>query len=123
MRLTGKMHECNMRFCENCKQNRDRNHLSYMRPLKDMLSSAGDKVLYIFYDFENTLITTYSDKSTLHVRDLVCSQNFCECCEDVEDGDSVRCGKREHSFWDVRFGDMLTYLSEPRPWANKIVAF
>ena len=43
-------------------------------------------------------------------------------CEDVEDGDCVRCGKRKHSFWDDRFGDMVTYLCETRHWAHKIIA-
>jgi len=40
--------------------------------------------------------------------------------EDVVD--CVRCGKRKHSFWDDSFWDLLPYLCEPRPWANKIVA-
>ena len=33
----------------------------------------------------------------------------------------MRCGKRKHSFWDDPVGDMILYLREPRPWANKIV--
>jgi len=37
-------------------------------------------------------------------------------------GDFPRCGKRKHSFWVDPVGDMLSYLCEPRPWANKIVA-
>ena len=36
--------------------------------------------------------------------------------------DSVRCGKQKHSFWDDLVGELLFYLREPRPWANKIVA-
>ena len=36
--------------------------------------------------------------------------------------DCVQCSKRKHSFWDDPFGDMVSYLCEPRPWANKIVA-
>ena len=47
---------------------------------------------------------------------------FSACCKHLEDGDSVRIGKRKHSFWNIPVGDMLTYLCEPRPWANKIVA-
>ena len=35
----------------------------------------------------------------------------------------MRCGKRMHSFWVDPVGDMLTYLSEPRTWANKTIAF
>jgi len=47
-----------------------------MRPLKDVLPDASDKVLYVFYDFETTQNTKYSDKATLHVPDLVCVQQF-----------------------------------------------
>jgi len=28
----------------------------------------------------------------------------------------------KHSFWEDPVGDLLTYLIESRPWANKIVA-
>ena len=101
----------------------DVGHLCYMRPLKDVLPSVGDKVLYVFCDLETTQNTRYSDKSTLHVPDLVCVQQFCSQCEDAEDGgDCVRCGQRKHSFWDDPVGDLLSYLFEPRPWVNKIVA-
>jgi len=83
--VMGKMHECNMRFCENCKQKRDAGHLCYMRPLNDALHFAGDKVHYAFYDFETTQITRCTDKATLHVPGLVCVQQFCAQCKDVED--------------------------------------
>jgi len=43
--MTHETHECNKLFCANCKQNRQVGHLCYMRPLKDVLPSAGDKVL------------------------------------------------------------------------------
>ena len=108
--MTSKMHECNMLFCENCKQNRDVDHLRYVRPLKNALASAGDKVFYVFYEFETTQNNRYSDKATLHVPALVCVQEFCARFEDVEDGDCVRCSKRKHSLWDDPYGDMLTYL-------------
>jgi hypothetical protein len=29
---------------------------------------------------------------------------------------------RGKTFWDDPVGDLLTYLCEPRPWANKVVA-
>jgi len=94
-----------------------------MKPLKDVLPEASDKVLYVFYDFETTQNTKYSDKATLHVPDLVCVQQFCSQCEDAEDcGECVRCGQRKHSFCDDPVADMLTYLCKTRPWANKIVA-
>jgi len=92
-------------------------------PVKDELPSVVDKVWYIFYDFETTQNTRHSDKASLHVPDLVSGQPFCSQCEDAEDGgDCVRCVQRKHSFWDDPLGIMLTYLSKPRPWANKIVA-
>jgi len=34
----------------------------------------------------------------------------------------VQCGRRKHSFWQDPVGALLSYLTEPRPWANKIVA-
>jgi len=117
-------HECNERFCANTKENKDVGHLCFMRPLKDVLPSAGDKVLYVFYDFKTTQNKRYTDKATLHVPDLVCVQQFSSQCEDVEDyGDCVWCGNTMHSFWDDPVRDLHIYLCEPRPWTNKIVAF
>ena len=66
MLVTHDRHECNKVFCANYMQNRDVGHLCYMKPLKDVLPDAGDKVLYVFYDFETTQNTKYSDKATLH---------------------------------------------------------
>jgi len=121
--VTDARHECNKVFCANCKKNRDVGHLCYIKPLKNVLPDASDKVLYVFYVFETTQNTKYSDKTTLHAPDLVCVQQFFSQCEDAEDcGECVRCGQMKHSFWDDPLGDMLTYLCKPRPWANKIVA-
>jgi len=78
--VTDPRHECIKVFCANCKQNRDVGHLCYMTRLKEVLPDASDKVLYIFYDFETTQITKYSDKATLHVHNLVCVQQFCSQC-------------------------------------------
>jgi len=83
--VTDARHECNKVFCANCKQNRDADHLCYMKPLNDVLPDASDKVLHVFYDFETTQNTKYSDKATLYVPDLVCVQQFCSQCEDAED--------------------------------------
>ena len=52
--VTDARHECNKVFCANCKQNRDMGNLCYMKPLKDVLPDASDRVLYVFYDFETT---------------------------------------------------------------------
>jgi len=121
--VTVDKHECNKVFCVNCKQNRDVGHLCYMRPLKDELPDASDKVLYVFYDFETTQNTKHSDKATLHLPDLVCVQQFHSQRENAEDcGQCVRCVQRKHSFLGDTLGDKLTYLCMPRPWANRIVA-
>ena len=95
-----------------------------MRHLKDVLPANANKILYVFYDFETTQNKRYSDKAKSHVPNLVCVQRFCAMCEDMEDCgmDCERCGKRRHSFSNEPVGDLLTYLCEPRPLANKIVA-
>jgi len=94
-----------------------------MRPLKNVLP-AGDRVLYVFYDIETTQDTRYSETATLHIPNLLCLQQYCSKCEDVEDvgRDCVQCGVRKQSFWDDPVGSMLSYLFEPRPWVNKIIA-
>ena len=47
-----------------------------MRPLKDE-APPSDGVLYVFYDFETTQNTRFSDgDATLHVPNLVCLQQF-----------------------------------------------
>ena len=33
----------------------------------------------------------------------------------------MRCGQRKHSFWDDPLGELLLYVREPRPLANKIL--
>jgi hypothetical protein len=57
-----------------------------------------------------------------HVPNLVCMQQFCARCEDVDDDRFERRGNRKHFFWNDPVGDLLNYLCEPRLWANKIVA-
>ena len=83
-------HECNKRFCDNCKQSKDVDHLCYMRPLKDALPPPGYKVLNVFYNFETTQNTQDTDKAKIHVPNLVCMQQFCSRFKDVEDGECVR---------------------------------
>jgi len=87
-------------------------------------SPPSNGVLYVFYDFDTTQNTKFSDKATLHVPNLVCVQQICSRCENVEDAERncERCSVRKHSFWDDPVGDMLTYLCRPRPWVRKIVA-
>jgi len=45
-----------------------------MRQQKDALFPAGDKVLYVFFYFETTQNTEYTDDAKLHVLNLVCVQ-------------------------------------------------
>ena len=98
-------------------------YLCYMRPLKDALPSAGDNVLYVFYDFESTQNTTYKVEAQIHVTYFVGVQQFCTRCEDEEDVvDCVRCGRRRNSFWEDPVGDLLSYLTKTHLWANTIVA-
>jgi len=94
-----------------------------MRPLKNVLPT-GDRVLYVFYDFETTQNTRFSETATLHIPNLLCLQQYCLKCEDVEHvrRDYVQYGVRKHSFWDDPVGSMLSYLYEPRLWVNKFIA-
>ena len=86
--------------------------------------APSDGVLYVFYVFETTQNTRYSDTAKVHVSNLVCIQQFCSRCESVEDvrHECEQCGKRKHSFWEDPVGDMLSYLCEPRPWFKQIIA-
>jgi hypothetical protein len=109
--ITDKKHECFKSYCTNCKQNREVDHFCYTQPLKNELPGSDD-VLFVFYDFETTQDTTFSDNATEHVPILVCLQQFCTACEMQEDidKDCERCGKRRHSFYEDPVGDLLTYL-------------
>jgi len=82
--VTNARHECNKVFCANCKQKKDVGHLCFMITLYDVLPDVSYKVLYVFYDFEITPYTKYSDKATPHVSDLVCVQQLCLQCEDAK---------------------------------------
>jgi hypothetical protein len=53
-------HECGKLYCETCKALKERRHLCYFKPLKIVLPS-GDGVMFVFYDFETTQDTQYSD--------------------------------------------------------------
>jgi hypothetical protein len=86
---------------------------------------SSDKVLYVFYDFETTQDTRFSESATVHVPNLLCVQQFCTPCESETEieRDCERCGKRKNTFWkEDPVGDLITYLCQPRPWVKKIVA-
>jgi len=61
------------------------------------MPSAGDKVQYVFYDFETTQNTEYTDAAKLHVPNLVYVQQFCSRCKGEEGGiDCVLRGRRKN---------------------------
>jgi hypothetical protein len=117
--IPSRKYECGKHFYETCKAVKERQHFCYMQPLEKVLPSA-DGVLYVFYDFETTQNTRYSNTAWLHVPNLVCIQQFCSRCESSNnvDEDCTRCGKRKHSFLEDPVGDMLSYLCEERPWLS-----
>jgi len=122
--VTTKNHECFKPYCANCNENMEINHLCYMQPLKNEVSSA-DNVLFVFYNLQTSQDTKISETVKLHVPILVCLQQFCTACEiQVEDDgrDCARCGKRRHSFFEDPVGDLLSYLCSPRPWCKNVVA-
>jgi len=63
-------HECNKRVCATCKENNGVGNLSYMRPLVNV-PAYGELVLCVFYDFETTQVTKRSDRTNVHVPNLV----------------------------------------------------
>jgi hypothetical protein len=81
----------------------------------------SEHVLYVFYEFKTTQDKKRSDKTNVHVPNLVCLHQFCSKCNNISDieQDCIQCGKRKHSFWDDSVGDMLSHLCEPRPWVEK----
>ena len=62
--ITEKRHDCNKRWCDNCGVNKEIGHLCFMRPLLKKLP-VSDTVLFVFYDFETTQDTKYSDSATV----------------------------------------------------------
>jgi hypothetical protein len=97
--VTRKDHVCNTRCCHTCKQYKEVGHLCFMKQLQNK-PAPTDKVPYVFYDFETTQDTKYSETATVHVLNLVCVQQFCSKCEsnDDIDEDCSECGRRKHSF-------------------------
>ena len=109
--------------CTICNQKREIGHFYFMQPLKNELPCSDD-TLFVFYDFETTQDTKFSETANEHIPILACAQHFCSVCEmqgDIEI-DCARCVRRRHSFYDDPVGDSLSYLCERRPWCNKVVA-
>ena len=87
-------------------RNKEIDHFCFMQPLKNELPRSFD-VLFVFYDFETTQDTKFSENATEHIPLLVCAQQFCTACEilDIE-MNCERCGRRRHSFYDDPVGDL-----------------
>jgi hypothetical protein len=121
--MTDLKHECNKVYCKNCASIKEIDHLCFVAALQNKLRSSRN-VLFVFYDFETTQDTRYTQSATRHVPNLVCLQQFCAMCENQPDAtaDCQRCGVRRHSFREDPVWDMLAYLCELRPWADRVVA-
>ena len=86
--------ECYKRFCLTCNDDKEVGHLCFMRPLKKE-PALCEHVLYVFYDFETTQDSRLNDKSSVHVPNHVCLQQFCSKCESIPDihQDCIQSGK------------------------------
>jgi len=73
--------------------------------------------------FETTQDTRLNDRTSVHVPNLVCLQQFPSKCETIPDidQDCIHCGKRKHTFWDDTVGDILSYLCEFRTSVERII--
>ena len=98
-------------------------HLCYMKPLANEMPRS-DNVLFVFYDFETTQDTSFTDSATEHVPNLVCVQQCCSQCETCVyiDEDYECCRKRKHSYFKDPVSDLVTHLYEPRGWYDLVVA-
>ena len=106
--------ECNKRYCDTCKQNREVRHLCYMRTLKDVFLVNADKVQNVFYKSEITQNKRYSDTAKARVPNLVCVQETCARCKDVE-GDRLRGIRKQVALLSGRSCRRAAYLSLRTP--------
>jgi len=82
--LSSRKTRLNKQWCEKCKENEEVGHLCFMRPLRKVLP-ASDRVLFLFQDIQTTQNTEYSDSATVHVPNLVCLQQICSICGNIQD--------------------------------------
>jgi hypothetical protein len=68
-----------------------------MQPLKNVVPSS-DGELHVFYDFETTQNTQYSNTAWLHVPKLVCVRKFCSRCESSDNIDKDYTVRKEKAF-------------------------
>jgi hypothetical protein len=85
-------------------------------------SKLPDKLMCVSCDTECTQDLDKRDGSLEHVPNLICAQQMCSKCEDVDDLniDCEQCGKRVHVFWEDPIGTFIDYLLLSRPFADKI---
>jgi translation initiation factor IF-1 len=104
-------------FCPNCNKLRELGHLFYVYPLQEKVVS-GDRVLYVFYDFDTTQDTACTDTWFVHLPNLMCVQQVFSACEDESDVDvdCRMCGKTKHSFWMDPVGDLTRVRTEALGW-------
>ena len=107
---------------KNVKKQRVQTPVFHENPAEEV--TASDMALFVFYDFETTQDTKYSDSAIVHVQNLVSLEQFCSRCDNIQDIniDCEQCGRRKLTFGDDPVGDLLTYLCKSRPWWVKIVA-
>ena len=112
--MEGQNHEYNKRYCLQGLKYRVIGHKCYISPLSDR-APRSDRVLFLFYNVETTHNAKCTDTSFKHVPNLLCVQKFSAVCEDDADMDVKyqRCGKKKHSFWTDRFGDLISYAFNP----------
>ena len=77
------------------------------------MDANADKVLYVFYDLKTTQNKRYSDNAKANVPYLVCVQQFCARCEDMEEGIYLGDAAKEALFWDDPVGNLPNYRCEP----------
>ena len=113
-------HECFKKFCNICNEKQPSGHFCYVAPLKS--SKFSDRLLYVFFDTECTQDLEKRDGSFEHVPNLICDQQMCSKCEDVDDlsVDFEQCGKRVHVFWQDAVGTFIDYLRQSRPFTVKV---
>jgi hypothetical protein len=107
-------------YCENYRAYKEVGHLCYMKLLHNELTRSDDQ-LFVFYDFETTQETKFTETATLHVSNLVCLQQFCTQCEKQQDidVDCLRCGKRLHSFLKIQWATSYHISANPVPGVTR----
>ena len=64
-------------------------------------SKLTGRIWYVYFDMECTQDFQKHDGSFVYIPNLICVQQMCSKCEDVDDLNVVckQCGKRAHEVW------------------------